>query len=68
VNSLTPAHDAAQRGLPMTGTLGILRTARDRGLVPAVLPLLAELRRLGFRISDELVAEVRREEAAQGEP
>lgn len=52
----------------MTGTLGILRTARDRGLVPAVLPLLAELRRLGFRISDELVAEVRREEAAQGEP
>ncbi len=58
---------AAQRGLSMTGTLGILKTARDRGHVPAVLPLLAELRQRGFRIRDELVAEIRREEAAEGE-
>ncbi|HLB12979.1 MAG TPA: DUF3368 domain-containing protein, partial [Dehalococcoidia bacterium] len=49
-------------GLPLTGTVGILRAARQRGLVPAVVPILEELRRLGFRISDGLVDDLRREE------
>lgn len=55
-------HFATQQGLPLTGTVGILRTARDRGLVPAVLPLLSELRLRGFRISAGLVERIRREE------
>ncbi len=41
---------AKHRGLPFTGTIGILTTARKRGLIPAVVPLLEELRRRGFRI------------------
>jgi predicted nucleic acid-binding protein len=55
----------AQRlGLPTTGTLGVLRLARDRGLVPGVAPLLDELRRRGFRIGADLVERIRQEEAA----
>jgi hypothetical protein len=38
---------AKRRGLPTTGTLGILRIARHDGLIQAVLPLALELRRLG---------------------
>lgn len=58
---------AQREGLPMAGTIGILRLARDRGLVPAVAPLLEELRRRGFRVGAELVERVRREDAAQVE-
>ncbi len=59
------ARAAAERqGLPLTGTLGILRLARERGLIPAALPLLDELRQHGFRIGADLVEQIRREEAA----
>jgi predicted nucleic acid-binding protein len=54
---------AQLQGLPITGTIGILRMARNRGLIPAVTPLLEDLRRRGFRVSTELVEQIRREEA-----
>ena len=54
---------AEREGLPVTGTIGILRRARERGLVLAVAPLLDELRLRGFRITTGLVEQVRREEA-----
>lgn len=57
-------HYAAEQGLALTGTIGILQTARARGLIPAVPPLLVELRRLGFRVSVELEDRIRREETA----
>lgn len=58
------ARALAQRaGLPITGTIGILRMARERGLIPAVTPLLENLRRRGFRVGTELVEQIRREEA-----
>lgn len=53
---------ARRQGLPLTGTIGILRMARDRGVIPVVMPLLDELRRHGFRISMDIVEQVRREE------
>lgn len=60
------ARTVAQRqGLPLTGVIGILRLARDRELVPAVMPLLDELRRHGFRISTDIVEQIRREEATR---
>lgn len=37
----------------LTGTLGILLDAKRRGLVSAVTPLLDDLQRLGFRLSDQ---------------
>lgn len=59
------ARELAQReGLPIIGTIGILRTARNRALIPAVTPLLEDLRRRGFRVSTDLVEQIRREEAS----
>ena len=50
--------DAAARAaanalkLSTTGTLGILLLAKERGLIVAVAPVLAELERHGFRITE----------------
>lgn len=38
-------------GIPLTGTLGILLDAKQRGLVSSVAPLMDELQRQGFRLS-----------------
>ena len=54
--------EAERQGLPISGTVGILQSARDRSLIPAVLPLLIELRSLGFRSSEVLLEQIRREE------
>jgi predicted nucleic acid-binding protein len=53
---------ASQRGLRFTGTLGILREARDQGLIPSALSLLLDLRQRRLWISGALVEMVRREE------
>jgi predicted nucleic acid-binding protein len=39
-------------GLRLTGTLGVLLDAKRAGLVPAVMPLIGDLQRLGFRLSN----------------
>jgi predicted nucleic acid-binding protein len=54
--------EGLRRGLEVTGTLGLLTSARERGQIPAVLPFLLELRALGQWISDELVEVVRQED------
>jgi predicted nucleic acid-binding protein len=41
-------------GLEKTGTLGILLMAREAGLILAVGPILDELRRTDFRMSDRV--------------
>ena len=45
-------------GLRMTGTLGILLMAKEVGLIPAVRPVLDELRRTEFRISSKVYREI----------
>ena len=54
--------EAERLGMPMTGTVGLLKQARDRGMIPSVMPALAELRRLGFWCSDALIERIQREE------
>lgn len=54
---------AEQRGLTVTGTIGLLKAARHDGLIPAVLPLALELRRLGQWLSESLIAEIELEES-----
>src|SRR5205823_1782681 len=44
-------------GLPVTGTVGVILAARERGVIPAVRPVLDALRKGGARISDRLYAE-----------
>ncbi len=44
--------------LKLTGTLGILLQAKQRGLVPAIKPLIERLVQGGIRLSDDVIAEV----------
>ncbi|MBE2201142.1 MAG: DUF3368 domain-containing protein [Anaerolinea sp.] len=49
----------AQRlSLPLTGTLGILLLAKERGLITAVSPLIKQLQAGGMYFDTELVARV----------
>lgn len=45
-------------GLPLSGTLGVLLRAKERGLVPAVTPLIDRLELLGFRLARDTRAAV----------
>ncbi len=47
---------AKRLGLPLTGTLGILLAAKDKGLIPAVSPLIHELLENGLYLSPEIVS------------
>ena len=51
---------AKQFDLPITGTVGVIVRAKERGFVSAVEPVLNELRAVGFAISDRLKAEALR--------
>jgi predicted nucleic acid-binding protein len=48
--------EARSRGLPHTGTVGLLLDAKRAGLVPALKPLLDQLHSVGFRMSASLLA------------
>lgn len=39
---------ARRLGVPLTGTLGVLLLGKERGLVPSLAPLLAELQEAGL--------------------
>ena len=48
-------------GVRVTGTLGLLLLAKRRGFISQIAPYVEELRRNGFRISDEVVKRILRE-------
>lgn len=53
---------AVQRGLRVTGTVGLLVEACRRGMIPSVAPLLERLRsELGFHLTDDLIELARHE-------
>jgi len=53
--------EAQRRGLRRVGVVGVLIRAKQRGLVPAVLPLAERLRdELGFYLSPPFVLDIRR--------
>ena len=47
---------AKRRGLAVVGTAGVVLRAKQRGLIPAVRPVLDALKQSGFRLSDGLYA------------
>ena len=47
---------AALNGLPVTGTVGVLLRAKQRGILPMVGPTLHRLRDVGMWLSDEVCA------------
>jgi predicted nucleic acid-binding protein len=49
----------AQRfGLPLTGTLGVLLLAKERGLIPIVGPLITQLQTAGLYLDPALISKV----------
>ena len=48
---------ARRLGFPLTGTLGVLLPAKEKGLIPALAPLLQALLNAGLYLSPALVAE-----------
>lgn len=57
-DDLAARAEAVRLGVRVSGTIGILIEARNRGVLVAVLPLLLELRR-GQWLSDQLIEMVR---------
>ena len=45
---------AKQRGIAVVGTAGVVLLAKRRRLIPAARPVLDDLLRTGFRLSDDL--------------
>lgn len=57
---------ARRRGLRVVGVPGVLLVAKEVGELGAVAPVMTELARIGYRLSDALVAAVL-ERAGEGE-
>jgi predicted nucleic acid-binding protein len=50
------ARDAARRvGVTLTGVVGVLLRAKEVGLLPAVRPVLEDMRHRGYWLSDQLL-------------
>ena len=58
IDELHARRVAAVFEVPVTGTLSVILTAKRRGLVPAVRPLLDRLQELRFRMSTDLIDEI----------
>lgn len=54
VDDLAARKEAQRRGLPVTGTVGILLVAKQKGLIPSVKKVLDALIANGTRISQQL--------------
>ncbi|HEV8712112.1 MAG TPA: DUF3368 domain-containing protein [Candidatus Binatia bacterium] len=54
LDDLSARRAAQGLGITVTGTLGVLLQAKEKGLVPALKPLLLLLRRAGFRLSSKV--------------
>ena len=45
-------------GINITGSLGVLITAKKKGHIQAVKPLIEKIQKTNFRISEELIERV----------
>lgn len=54
INDLTARGVASAMGVKIIGTLGILRLAKDRGMLKQIKPLLDELRKVGAYMNNVL--------------
>lgn len=52
---------AAELGIRHTGSIGVVKLAKDRGLIPLIGPVLKEIRAAGLWVSDDLERAVLRE-------
>jgi len=62
LDDLSARRLAGDFGLKPIGTVGILKIAKKIGYVAKIEPLLFQLRRRGFRISDKMIEQILTEE------
>ncbi len=60
VDDLKARQEAARLNIRMTGTLGILFRAKEKGAVPKIAPLIAAMEKPGFRVAPAIVGELLR--------
>jgi len=58
IDDLKARKEAKRLGLQMTGTLGVLYTAKQKRLIPALKPYLEILQSVDFRIAPHLIQEL----------
>ncbi|MVN22557.1 DUF3368 domain-containing protein [Mucilaginibacter arboris] len=58
LDDLKARYFAEQKGLKVKGTLGVLLTAKIKGIIPFLLPYLDALQQTNFRISKNLVQQI----------
>jgi predicted nucleic acid-binding protein len=49
---------AKEMGIPVTGSLGVLITAKNKGHLQAIKPIINKIQKTNFRISKELIERV----------
>jgi predicted nucleic acid-binding protein len=52
--------EAKQLRIKLTGTVGILIFAKEKGLIKSVTEIIEQIRRTDFRISEDLIQEAKR--------
>lgn len=57
LDDLAARRCATTLGIPVRGTLGIVLTAKQRGVIPAARPVLEQLRLCGMYLSDRVTNE-----------
>jgi predicted nucleic acid-binding protein len=55
VDDLAARRCAAALGIPVRGTLGLVLTAKQQGILPAARPVLEQLRLSGMYLSDRVM-------------
>jgi predicted nucleic acid-binding protein len=55
VDDLAARRCAATLGIPVRGTLGLILTAKKRGVIPEARPVLEKLRQSGMYLSDRIL-------------
>ncbi len=55
VDDLAARRCGATLGIPVRGTLGLILTAKKRGVIPQARPVLENLRRSGIYLSDRIL-------------
>jgi predicted nucleic acid-binding protein len=55
IDDLAARRCAATHGIPVRGTLGLILTAKKRGVIPQARPVLEKLRQSGMYLSDGIL-------------
>jgi predicted nucleic acid-binding protein/predicted HTH domain antitoxin len=58
IDDLKARKEALKMGFKITGTLGLLVKAREKGIIEKLKPQLEKLQSAGFRISDKIITEM----------